>query len=267
MLLALGHGIIGTWMFIFRGGVRAHRHQIAICTEAASYTHLDDCLLIGKRRRIMQIIIKSRHMQVSPSLREYIERKVQRLSRLVAPTIRLEVTVSEEPTRSADDRFVVHLAVTGNGHPIHSEMSALHASAALDLALDKIEMQLGRLKDRLTKGRRHHRTPIKTLTPPSEALSDQYDEMSTETSYQLTQREDENKDRRLTQVSLEDEPAWSRVMEIRSMPATPMTDREVIAHMEEEGSAFYPFFNDETKSVNVMYRLDSGGYGLLVPAS
>jgi len=36
--------------------------------------------------------------------------------------------------------------------------------------------------------------------------------------------------------------------------------------MEQEGNAFYPFFNAETNSVNVMYRLDNGGYGLLVPA-
>jgi putative sigma-54 modulation protein len=36
--------------------------------------------------------------------------------------------------------------------------------------------------------------------------------------------------------------------------------------MEELGAAFYPFFNAESNSVNVMYRLESGGYGLLVPA-
>jgi putative sigma-54 modulation protein len=45
-----------------------------------------------------------------------------------------------------------------------------------------------------------------------------------------------------------------------------MSDREVIAEMEMSGLSFYPFFNEETRSVNVMYRLDKGGYGLLVPA-
>jgi len=45
-----------------------------------------------------------------------------------------------------------------------------------------------------------------------------------------------------------------------------MGDQEVIAQMEREGLAFYPFFNQGTNSVNVMYRLDEGGYGLLVPA-
>jgi len=36
--------------------------------------------------------------------------------------------------------------------------------------------------------------------------------------------------------------------------------------MEHDNLAFCPFFNQETNSVNVMYRLDNGGYGLLVPA-
>ncbi|MBO0791109.1 MAG: sigma 54 modulation/S30EA ribosomal C-terminal domain-containing protein, partial [Ktedonobacteraceae bacterium] len=59
---------------------------------------------------------------------------------------------------------------------------------------------------------------------------------------------------------------WSRIIEIRRLPARPMSDREVIAQMEKSGADYYPFFNGETNSVNVMYRLDQGGYGLLVPA-
>jgi putative sigma-54 modulation protein len=36
--------------------------------------------------------------------------------------------------------------------------------------------------------------------------------------------------------------------------------------MEAHHLDFYPFFNEETGSVNVIYRLEEGGYGLLVPA-
>jgi putative sigma-54 modulation protein len=45
-----------------------------------------------------------------------------------------------------------------------------------------------------------------------------------------------------------------------------MNDQQVIAQMEAHSLSFYPFFNEETNSVNVMYRLETGGYGLLVPA-
>jgi putative sigma-54 modulation protein len=45
-----------------------------------------------------------------------------------------------------------------------------------------------------------------------------------------------------------------------------MDDQEVIAEMEKTGVAFYAFFNAEMNGVNVMYRLEDGGYGLLVPS-
>ncbi len=54
-------------------------------------------------------------------------------------------------------------------------------------------------------------------------------------------------------------------MEIRSVPTKPMDDQEAIAQMEALDLSFYPFINEATNSVNVMYRLPKGGYGLLVP--
>jgi putative sigma-54 modulation protein len=62
------------------------------------------------------------------------------------------------------------------------------------------------------------------------------------------------------------EEIWSKIMEIRRIQTKPMSDQEVIAEMEMNDLSFYPFFNEELGSVNVMYRLDKGGYGLLVPA-
>ena len=64
----------------------------------------------------------------------------------------------------------------------------------------------------------------------------------------------------------QNEEIWSRILEIRRLPTEPLTDQEVIERMEQSGVAYYPFFNQEANTVNVMYRLEEGGYGLLVPA-
>jgi putative sigma-54 modulation protein len=64
----------------------------------------------------------------------------------------------------------------------------------------------------------------------------------------------------------QNEAIWSKILEIRRVSARPMNDQAVIAHMKAHNLAYYPFFNEETQSVNVMYRLEQGGYGLLVPA-
>ncbi|GCE20493.1 ribosome hibernation-promoting factor, HPF/YfiA family [Dictyobacter kobayashii] len=202
----------------------------------------------------MQVIIKSRQMQVTPQLRQRIERKVQRLSRWLNEDSRVEVTVSEEQTRSASDRYCVNLSLAGNAHAIHSEVSALSASAALDLVLDKVVAQLGRQKDRQTK-RRQHATPIKILSLSRAGVLSSLDEEYEDTDVSSASVADEH-----------NEQIWSKVLEIRRLPTKPMTDDEVIEQMEKSGNSFYPFFNEETNSVNVMYKLENGGYGLLVPA-
>jgi putative sigma-54 modulation protein len=199
-----------------------------------------------ERERNMQIVMKSRQTRVSPHLREKIERKIQHLERWVSEGTRAKVTVTEEQTRSANDRFSVQIVLSGNSSPIRSEVSALNIPTALDLAIDKIVAQLTRHKGRLTT-KRHHVTSIKDLEMPS--LNE---EPSVSTEAEELERSEEG--------------SWSRVLEIRRLPTQMMTDQEVIAQMEKSGNPLYPFVNPETHSVNVMYRLDNGGYGLLVPA-
>jgi len=203
----------------------------------------------------MQIIIKGKQTEVQPRLREHIERKVQKLSRLVGSNARVEVTVSEEKTRSSHDRYTVQLAISNNSHPIHSEVSATNANIALDLVLDKATTQLGRYKDRQTSSRRHRTPPVKVLS------------LTRSGNLSTLEEEGTQEEQVATPIAVErNEEIWSKIMEIRQIQTKPMSDQEVIAEMDKHGLSFYPFFNEETGSVNVMYRLDTGGYGLLVPA-
>jgi len=213
----------------------------------------------------MHIIIKGRQMEVTPRLRQHIEQKVKRLSRFINEGTRIEVTVAEERTRSSRDRFCVQLALSQTSRSIRSEVSATNANMALDLVLDKVIAQLGRHKDRKTTIRRHHTPAVKVLSlsrsgtlSPVEA-EDEGDEAATQ---------DEEQESFVSSLPEErNEEIWSRILEIRHIPTTAMNDQEVIEQMESLGASFYPFFNQETNSVNVMYRLEQGGYGLLVPAS
>ncbi len=204
----------------------------------------------------MQVIIKGRQMEVTSQLRERIERKVQRLSRLVHEATRIEVTVTEEQTRSNHDRYCVQLALLGGSHPIHSEVSALNATTALDLVLDKVVAQLGRKKDRQVATRR--KTDAVRVLTLSRVGTLQLEEAD-------AAQEDEYAEFTLLQEE-QNEEIWSQVKEIRRLHTKPMTDVEVIARMKQEGVAFLPFFNEETGTVNVMYKLADGGYGLLIPS-
>ncbi len=206
----------------------------------------------------MQIIIKGKQMDVPPRLRQHIERKVQRLSRLLNENARVEITVTEEQTRSNRDRYSMQITLANTTAPIRSEVSAANALMALDLVLDKISAQLGRQKGRQS-ARRHQSASMKVLS------------LSLSRSGVLTSldEEEDSYEPPLPSEPLdeqENEAIWSKMMEIQRIDTRPMNDQEVIAHMEKHRLAYYPFFNEETRSVNVMYRLDKGGYGLLVPA-
>jgi len=217
----------------------------------------------------MQIIITSRQMELTPRLRQHIERKVQRLSRFVNTDVRVEVIVTEERTRSARDRYSVQVALTSGSHPIRSEVSAVNANTALDLVLDKVTTQLGRKKGREKAAMRLRTSPAEILSlSRSGKLSPMEDGQGTIVQQSNDQiMTDVNAGEQLTTTIADErnEEIWSRVMEIRRVQTKPMDDQEAIAQMESLGLAFYPFFNEATNSVNVMYRLETGGYGLLVP--
>ena len=204
----------------------------------------------------MQLIIKGRQLEITSRLRQYIERKVERLSRFLSDDVRIEVTVTEEQTRSARDRYSVQLALSNSSHPIRSEVSADNANKALDLVLDKVSAQLGRHKDRQTSVRRHHTPAMKVLSLSRSGTIESLEDVESGTDGQSSSSITEEYN----------EEIWSQIMEIRRIPTRPMNDQQVIEQMKMHGLSFYPFFNEETHSVNVMYRLETGGYGLLLPA-
>lgn len=213
----------------------------------------------------MQVIIKGRQLEVTPRLQGVIERKVQRFSRFVDDEVRVEVTVIEEKTRSAQDRFSVQLMIHDTTHPVHSEARAVNVNTALDLVVDKVITQISRQKDRQTRrvrSTKHNAPPLKIMSLSRSgniAVLEEEDE-----------REEEERlatDEAVSQLPEDsNEEVWSQISEIRRVPSKPMNDKEAIAQMELDGSTFLPFFNEATGTVNVMYRLDNGSYGILVPA-
>lgn len=218
----------------------------------------------------MQIIIKGKQFEITPRLRQIIERKAQRLSRLVDDGTRLEVTVTEEQTRSAQDRYTVQFALAVGSHPIRSEVSAASVNSALDVVLDKVVKQVGRQKGRQTTAIRRHTPPIRVLSLSRSGLLSALEEPEAEPVEVGTRAKGAKHAKTgqsLATIGQErNEEIWSQVLEIRRVPGKPMNHEEVIAQMETLGLSFLPFYNEATDSVNVMYRLDKGGYGLLLPA-
>ena len=74
----------------------------------------------------------------------------------------LEVTEEGNPRR-ADGRFRVEVTTLAAGHTLRVEAAASTPESAVDQAVDRLESQLRKLKDRLVSRSRNHREP-----PPPE---------------------------------------------------------------------------------------------------
>jgi ribosomal subunit interface protein len=97
----------------------------------------------------MEIIVRGRHVTVTPRFRQHAVAKLAKLEKLDQKAVRVDVEVSEERNpRQSDRRERVELTIRSRGPAIRSEAAADDRYAALDLAFAKIESRLRRAADR-----------------------------------------------------------------------------------------------------------------------
>jgi len=102
-------------------------------------------------------VVHDRTGELPDRLRTYAERKLVRLSRHFDRVLDAEVEFKPERRRSQDPAHVVTITVhmDGRRHPVASAREAdLDRQAALDLALDKIDRQVTKLKERIKERKR-----------------------------------------------------------------------------------------------------------------
>ncbi len=94
--------------------------------------------------------MSARHTDISPALRAAAEEKIGRLSRFLDGMDRAEVHFSEEHNPRISDKEVCEVSLEGHGHHVRCKTAAADGFAAVDLAVDKLEHQLSKLKSKLT---------------------------------------------------------------------------------------------------------------------
>jgi putative sigma-54 modulation protein len=176
-------------------------------------------------------------MNVSPRLREYVEKKVSKLDHYLPSISEARVELTEaKAARSAADRQVAQLTVHARGQVLRSEERKDDIFAAVDAALDKMQRQIERYKGKRARGRGNGASADKVAVLPDEAGVE-------------------------TEVA---EPAT--VVRRKRFGLTPMNEAEALEQMELLGhDNFFVFYNADSNRVNVLYRRHDGGYGLIDP--
>ena len=182
----------------------------------------------------MKYNIRGQNIQVTDAMRDYTEKKLNRLEKYFDAPLDAESSVTMSVYKG---RHGVEVTIPMTGIILRAEEKSPDMYASLDTVVDKLERQIRKYK---TKVNRKFRQPDSIKTRFRE------DDIS---SLQLQEPEEE-----------------LEVVRMKSFRMKPMDIEEAILQMDMVGHSFYVFNNIETKEVNVVYRRNDGKYGLIEQA-
>jgi putative sigma-54 modulation protein len=181
----------------------------------------------------IQILVNTSEMEMTPHLQEYVEKKINKLSRFLDNLDEARVELKfDRSVRSASDKHVAQMTIRGKNLLLRSEERSGDIYTSIDAALDKLHRRVEKYKGK----RQHGRGVPDPLVPETEG---------------------EN----LTEPS-DDQPIVRR----KKFILEPMSEMEAIEQMHLLGHEdFFIFQNVHSAMVNVIYRRRDGTYGILEP--
>lgn len=176
----------------------------------------------------MQVQVRGKGVVVTEALRDYADRKVNKLTKHFAQLSGAMVTQTIQGKMHR-----VEVQLDGDGITLRGEDRGEDLYAAIDRVVDKLERQMQKYKDRRKRyGNHHDHDTLRTMPAAHEA---------------------------------EEEPASGRIVRRKRFAIKPITPPEAVAQMELLSHDFFVFENAESGQVNVLYRRSDGNYGLLEP--
>ena len=173
----------------------------------------------------MKITITGRKCSPRDSFKDHAEKKLAKIERFFGPDLEAKVTVTVEKSSQ-----IVEITVNNNGMVFRAQERAENMSEALDKCVDTLIRQIRKNKTRIEK---------KLRASNFDAFADEAEAVPEEVEFELV---------RTKTISLK-----------------PQSVEEAILQMNLVGHQFYVFLNEESGDVNVVYRRNDEGYGLIVP--
>ena len=96
----------------------------------------------------MDIVVRGKNRTVPPRLQDLTRAKVGKIARFTHDAGRVEVDFSEVHTARIDARQLCEITVHLKRHFVKAHAAAAEPEASLDLALDKAEHQVARIKEK-----------------------------------------------------------------------------------------------------------------------
>lgn len=188
----------------------------------------------------MKLDVHGRNIEVTDWIREYVEKKVDRLERFLPEVREARADLVYSDTRAAADRYTAQLTIWSNGQILRAEESTGDIFASIDAIVDKMYRQIDRMKGRRATIKR--RSAVASVAEAELAAT------------YLPEEED----------AVEEETR-REIVRTKRFVVQPMYAEEAIEQMELLGHDFFIYYNVDDGEMQVVYRRRDGNYGLLQP--
>ncbi len=104
----------------------------------------------------MQIDVHGRNLDVTPPLREYVNKRLHRLERLFTRDCTCDVELAVERNPRIAEAQVAEATLVTRGQTLRARHAAVDMYAAIDGLADRLRRQVADLLERSAPGRPHH---------------------------------------------------------------------------------------------------------------
>ena len=177
----------------------------------------------------MRLAITGRQVEITPGLRQLIEKRLAKLERILNDrAVSAVVTLTKEKYR-----HVAELVVHAKGdHTLTGVGQGNTWPLSMRQAVDKVERQATTLKSRWTESKRQRRGTGAASSPPSAARG---------------------------------AAAAPRIVRASRYPVKPMSVEDAALRVEAGPDTFIVFRNMDSDAVSILYRRKDGSLGLIEP--
>jgi putative sigma-54 modulation protein len=190
----------------------------------------------------MNIAVSYRHMDASPAIQRYATEKLQHIVSKYIHGQRVDgqVTFAVEKIW-----HIANFTLSINGLTLKAVVKTHDMHEAIDLALQKVESQVKRWKDRI----RAHKPDVRTRSLSQQILDN------------VESPEAEQGEVAPTTTAQPPAPAQSVAAEAVTAPF--LTPEQAIMQLELLHAPFFLFTNEQTERINIVFPREDGRYGLI----
>lgn len=175
----------------------------------------------------MLINIIARNIKLTNELADYVNKRMNRLTKYIRNIVKAEVRLSVEKYRHSAE---VKINAERNIFAAKGVSSDMYA--AIDLMVDKLERQVQKYRE---KRKEHHKE--KNSEIDASVFSKFWDNDDTDDLCDITA--------------------------VKELHIRPATCKQAMDDIKSLNAKFFVFLNDSTNKINIIYKRDNNSYGLL----